>query len=412
VASQTDACAPVIDGEFDRVLEIALWPQFVLSLIAFIIREALRIVQVFTSYETGGVPQHVRSLTDWLRGRRHVVWIAGTPGRLIGPALEAGFVSLPLHTMVTPAAGLRERVRALGASVLALRRLLREQHVDLVHAHETAPAIVAWLAALGLSVVIVQSCHGCADERFRQVALVGRLLSRRLIAVSGRTAAQLEESGLPRSRIEQIGYAFDSEGAADGAGAPALRRRLLGSDGRALVVSVARLDHQKGLDVLVEAARRVATRRPGTRFAIVGDGDLRRELERLIECSGAGDLVVLAGEQRPGPYLSAADLFVLASRWEGLPYAVVEALRAGLPVVATSAGGVPELVDDAVGRLVPREDPEALANAVTALLEQTATRAAMSRAAVARGRQPDFQPGHVYRRIEGVYASVVGGAGA
>lgn len=155
-----------------------------------------------------------------------------------------------------------------------------------------------------------------------------------------------------------------------------------------VVMTVARLAREKGLDVLIDAADRVCRARPDARFIIVGDGPLAASLAARIRDTGLENTVRLAGFHRDIPStLSAADLFVLPSYMEGMPNAVLEAFAAGLPVVASAVGGLPEVIEhEKTGLLVPVKDPHALASAVTRLLQDKAAACAMARAGQAAAR--------------------------
>jgi glycosyltransferase involved in cell wall biosynthesis len=152
-----------------------------------------------------------------------------------------------------------------------------------------------------------------------------------------------------------------------------------------LVCTVARLNPQKGLFDLIDAAAEVLPNVPDARFLIVGDGELRGQLEERVARLGLSDTILFAGS-RPlaqiATWLGATDLFVLPSHDEGLPLALLEAMAAGCPVVATAVGGVGEVVaDESVGILVPPRQAQRLAVALRRLLDDGARRTAMGLAA-------------------------------
>ena len=151
-----------------------------------------------------------------------------------------------------------------------------------------------------------------------------------------------------------------------------IRGELLSAGGELLIGSVGRLDTQKGYDYLIRAARVVVHRNPGVRVAIAGDGPLRVQLQRQIDSLGLSQQVRLCGfREDVSNFISALDLFVSSSRWEGLPIAVVEAMLLGRPVVATDVGGVSEVARTGeTGYLVPPNDPLGLADAILAALEK------------------------------------------
>jgi len=141
--------------------------------------------------------------------------------------------------------------------------------------------------------------------------------------------------------------------------------------GLPVVVSVGRLTAQKGFDVLIRAFALVRQRRHA-RLLILGEGELRPNLETLVRELGLEQDVSLAGfVQNPYPYMARASAFVLSSRWEGLPTVVIEALYLGTPIVATDCpGGTREiLMDGRYGRLVPVDTPTVLAGAIETSLD-------------------------------------------
>lgn len=142
------------------------------------------------------------------------------------------------------------------------------------------------------------------------------------------------------------------------------------------VVTVARLTPVKGADVVIRAFAQVRTVYPQLRLVIIGDGPARADLESLCRDLHLGDSACFTGTlsiDSLANYLGAAGVFALGSRTEGLPHAVLEAMAAGAPVVATRVGGTPEVVTDGVnGLLVPPDDPPALAAAITGILENPA----------------------------------------
>jgi glycosyltransferase involved in cell wall biosynthesis len=187
--------------------------------------------------------------------------------------------------------------------------------------------------------------------------------------------------------------------------APAGARRTGGANGALRVVSVGRLTQQKDPETLLRAWRRIGGPH---RLALVGDGPNRPDLESLIEREGLAGRVDLLGSRDDVPrILREADLFVLSSRWEGLPLAVIEPMMSGLPVIATAVGGVPEqVVHGETGLLVPPGDPDGLARALSALLSDADLR---SRAGAAGRRRAleYFTESRMLRQTAEVYEHVL-----
>lgn len=170
---------------------------------------------------------------------------------------------------------------------------------------------------------------------------------------------------------------------------PAPARRKYGLDGGPWLLTVARLDHHKGIDTVIRALPAVRASVPSARYAVAGIGDRKEALERLVADLGLGDAVRLLGfvpdDDLPALY-NAADVFVLASRRydllvEGFGIAVVEASASGLPVVGSRSGGIPEAVREGVtGVIVEPDDPGSVAAAAVRLLEDEPLRRRMGQA--------------------------------
>ncbi|MBI4768867.1 MAG: glycosyltransferase, partial [Chloroflexi bacterium] len=164
----------------------------------------------------------------------------------------------------------------------------------------------------------------------------------------------------------------------------ALRAEIAGDPTRPLLISVGRLTPPKAFDVLLSAFALVRSQKPEARLIIVGGGSLYDELAAQIKTLGLEGSAMLLGERDDIPRLLAAgDMFVSSSVREGLPLAILEAMTAGLPVVATRVGDVPEAVVAGTGALVPPGQPTALADAIASLLDHPGQMRAAGEAAQA-----------------------------
>jgi glycosyltransferase involved in cell wall biosynthesis len=176
-----------------------------------------------------------------------------------------------------------------------------------------------------------------------------------------------------------------------------------------VVVSVGRFVAFKGYRYLLEAARQVEKRAPGVHWVLVGEGELRGELERLCQNLGMEAQVHFTGWREDTPdILALANLFVLPSLGEHFGRVLIEAMAMGNAVVATDAGGVPEIVDHGkTGLLVPPANPEAIADAVLTLLADPA-RSAQLGAAGRRRAEAEFSLTHHVQAIEALYEEILG----
>jgi glycosyltransferase involved in cell wall biosynthesis len=358
---------------------------------------AFRVIVVLAT-STGGVGTHVRSVVERLTGLGVEVTVAApaeTGARFDFTAAGARFVPVAIATTPRPR---RDR-----AAVLALRSAFRD--TDVVHAHGFRAAALAGLA-LGPRrpgrTPLVATWHN---------AVLGSGIRRRALAALETLAARRADVTLGASRdlVERARVLGAEDARSAPVAAPALPpprrdpadvRAELDAGERPLLLAVGRLAPQKDYDTLLGAARRWRDSTPQPLLAIAGDGPERERLQVVVDDQGLG--VTLLGSRDDVPdLLAAADVYVLTSRWEARALVVQEAMRAGVPVVATRVGGIPELVGtDAV--LVEPGDPAAVADAVVRLLDDPQRRADLAGRGRARARTwPDEDA--TARTLLGVY---------
>ncbi|MFZ5869427.1 MAG: glycosyltransferase family 4 protein [Actinomycetota bacterium] len=364
----------------------------------------------------GGTQNHTAALTRCLDGRGVVQTVVTS--RLGGPV---GRTSFGRHAEVRRVGVRLRRLRQLWG-LAALTHVLRPgRPVDVVHAHQgedVATLLLGLLAAAAHRCPLVVTVH--ASVRFtvrgrspralllRTVgAAVETLALRRAAAVivlARRTEALLRRAGLPRGTLHVIPSGFDPAlFAGPHADAFDVPRPRVGYVGRLAVA--------KRPDLLVEAFGRVDGE---ASLVVVGDGPLRERVEALARRSPASDRITFTGfvdhDCVPG-VLASLDVLVLPSDYEELGSVLTEAMAAGLPVVATRVGGIPEVVEDGVtGLLVPPGDVEALADAVEKLVADPALRHRM--ADQARARSGRWSWPELAGRVARVYDEVRQTAGA
>ena len=280
------------------------------------------------------------------------------------------------------------KASGLIVGLIRLWRLLRRDKFDVIEAFTYDSNLLALpLAWLGGIPVRVATHHGIIEgfprplERLH-AGIINAGIASVLVCVSNKTLEQAAQVGVHRDRMVVIPNgipAMDSK-----ADERLSTRQEIGlAEGDVLLLSVGRLVYQKGHEFLVSAMGLVSRACPPAKVAICGEGLLRSQLEAQISVLGLADSVKLLGNRNDiERFLESADIFVLPSRWEGLPVALLEAMGMGLPVVATAVEGVEEVVQDHVqGLLVPPEEVEALASALVKLATQPETRRKMGEAA-------------------------------
>lgn len=282
-----------------------------------------------------------------------------------------------LATLGVPAICLDGRREVDARWVQRLRKLVRSTHIDVVHVHSPMVAALARPALRTLPrrdrPALIGTEHNVWSSHHPLTRWANRLtmaLETATVAVSDEVRASMP-SRLGR-RAEVLIHGVDVDDIVSRRGERASARAELGVPGdRLLVATVANLRTNKDYPTMLAAARRLTDAGEPVQFVSVGQGPLAPELEEQRNGLDLGERFRFLGyREDPIRVLVAADVFCLSSRFEGLPIALLEAMAAGLPVVATRVGGVPAVVTDGrEGRLVPPGDPGALATAVAELAD-------------------------------------------
>lgn len=349
------------------------------------------VLHLVTGLAVGGAEWSLARLVgrlDPARFRAQVACLHHATGPVFDALREGGI----------PVTDLRIERRSDPRYLVQLYRFLRRQRPDILHTwmfHANVPGRIA--GRLARVPVIVSSERTMGQEsmtRYRLNRLTQRLVDRHVCVSQAVAEFVTREVGVLPERVVVIPNGIDPERHAALPDRAEARKRLGLPEQRLLVGTVASLRAVKRVDLLLDAVARV----PTAEVCIVGGGRERAALERRAERLGIAHRAHFAGEQRdPRPWLAAFDVFALASDWEGMPNAVLEAMAAGLPVVATRVGGVPELVvPGETGLLVDRGDPAALANAI----EQLSLDAPLRRRLGAQGRARAFDRFPFARTVE------------
>ena len=359
--------------------------------------ECLDVVLLLTSFDVGGTERQMVELArrlDQSRFRPHLACFHQR-GRLLDeiPA-RIPVRAFPLKGFATP--------RALG-QLGAFAAWCRSIGAAIVHTCDLYGNIfgLPGAALAGVPVRIGNRREILTGDKSRS-QLTGQRLAYRaahvIVANSSAARDQLEREGVPPDRIRLIANGLDPLHFTPAAPRAVVER----------VVMVANLRAEKGHDTLLAAVPRILERHPQASFTLVGEGPRREPLEVLARALGIDGRVHFVGECRDvGAVLREHDLFVLPSRSEAFPNALIEAMATALPVVATSVGGIPEVVRHGVnGRLVPPDDVEALAAAVCALMADPAAAAALGQAA-RRDVERHYTIDRMVERFEQLYLAEI-----
>ena len=360
----------------------------------------IRVLTLLDTLRPGGAERVAVSLATRLDRRRFEPVVCVSRSSAWAPLRE------PLDRGGVPVVSLERGSRLAFWRWLPLLALLRRQRIDVVHAHmfgsNVAGTVLGRLA--GVPVVVAHE-HSWSFKGNRLRSALDRYLVGRgadvVIAVSAADRTRMIAlERLPRDKVRLIPNRVPPLPPPQ----TDVRAELDVSVDAPVIGTLTVLRREKALDVLVEAARQLAPRFPGLKVLIAGTGPEEERLRSLIAARGLTDTVLLLGfRSNVADVLAALNVAVFSSDREGSPLAVIEAMAAGLPIVATSVGGIPELLrrdEDAL--LVPPRDPPALAEAVARLLEDPALRETLGKRAQERQRRLfDIEP--TVRAFEDIY---------
>lgn len=369
-----------------------------------------KVLLLVTLSEWGGA-QHIVYLLAKHLSDEYDITVACAPGGALIEKLRNESVCVVEIPQLT-------RLPSPWCDLRALFRLylwMRRERFDLVHTHSTKAGLLGRLAAKLAGVpAVLFTAHGWAFTEGRAqwkrwfLAQVERMMARlttRIICVSEHDRdLALQFRVAPPEKLVVVRNGIDPMPFLQASGPGVQREPKL--EVEPVLIFLGRLAPPKDLLTLLKAFERI----PVGRLVLVGEGPLCSQVEQSVERTGLNDRVAMLGARIDIPeLLVASDLFVLPSRWEGLPLTIIEAMMAGLPVVASHVGGVAELVEDGVtGFLVPSEAPAALAEALRKLLEDSELRKRMGKAGREKALQ-DFTLDRMLAETKKAYDEVLGG---
>jgi glycosyltransferase involved in cell wall biosynthesis len=380
----------------------------------------VKVAHVITRLDLGGAQQNTLHTVRRLDPARFETLLVCGRGGLLDDEVraDASVRAVFLDSLVREVSPLKDLL-----ALLELTRVFAERRPAVVHTHSSKAGILGRLAAALAGVpVVVHTYHGFGFHDLQRPAVRGfyaaleRFCARfttRLVFVSRANARYAESLGLGRAEGATV---IRSGVALSGYPAPVDARALKTSAGigmhKKLVVSIGNLKPQKNAADFVAAAAKVAARVPDARFVFLGDGPQRRELEAKAFALGLNDVLFFLGWRRDGAqWLAAADAFAMTSLWEGLPRALVEAMKTGLPCVCYATDGVVDVLRDGEnGFLVEPGDVDALAERLVRLLGDEALRRRLGEAAAA-SIGPEFDIDGMVRAQETLYEELLGERG-
>jgi len=342
------------------------------------VAEPIRVLQIMADAQPGGGMTQMLQFVRWADPNR-VAWQFAVPDD--GPLPDAlRALGARVHT-------LKIRSRFDFAAIRWITKLCREEQFQVVHSHNVRANVHARIGAVRAGVPVrVSTIHNSVfayDVSYAKQRLYAAAERRtaawatRIIAVSAGIATELiDRYGINPEKVTVVPNGIDPD-RLQTTRTPAAVREELGIDiSVPLVLQVGRLTSQKGFDLLIRALVPVRQRYPDVQLLCIGEGPDRAPLEALTASCGLSDCVHFAGHREDvADLLTVADIVALASRSEGMPYTLLEAMGMGRAVVATRISGIEEVIEDGTtGVLVPPESAPALASAIMDLLADSRRR--------------------------------------
>ena len=364
----------------------------------------MRILQLTTHINIGGIGIYVTNLAKVLKERGNTVFVASSGGDLTGTLDECGIAHFKIDINTKS-----ELSPKIIKSFFELKKIVKDQKIELIHAHTRVAAVTAALVSAATGVPYVTTCHGFFKQR------LGRLLcgcwGRKVVAISEAVKQHLtSDFGIPEDKVALIYTGIDTaEFSKDLSGEEKAKVRSRFALGEGPIIgAIGRLSPIKGQEVLLRAGKSIFKGFPESKILLIGDGPDEQHLRDLARELGIEKNVVFAKSvDRTKEALSIMDVFVLPSIKEGLGLSLIEAMACGRPCAASRIGGIENVIEDGKsGLLFKAGDAEGLAAAVKRILGDKVIRDIVSR----NGREKalkDFDIDRMATKMERLYKEVV-----
>jgi glycosyltransferase involved in cell wall biosynthesis len=372
----------------------------------------MHVVHLMASPFVGGPERQVLGLARHLPPPFRTSFLSFAERGLARPFLDEA------HRAGFEAAELRTNAPRLAACIREVAAELRQRRADVLCCSGYKPDLIGWRAARRAGIPVVAIAHGwtAATLKVRAYEAIDRLVLRwmdAVVCVSQAQVVKVRRALVPERKTVLIPNAIGAD--AFTPPEPGLRDELLKlfpTPPRFVVGAAGRLSREKNFALLAEAAARVVADRPDVGFLVFGDGPLHHPLSEQIARLGLQQRFILAGFRTDlTRYLPHIDLAVMSSTTEGLPVILLEAFAAGVPMVATAVGGIPEVLEDGKsGYLVPSGNAAALAGRILDALGDEPARQAMGRHGRERVRR-DFSFEQQAHRYQELFARLTGTTG-
>ena len=364
----------------------------------------LQLLQVYFEPQSSGQTTHVLSLAQGLDKDKYAITVI-LPSQLrqsITSFRQTGVSVVPLPM---------GKIFWKPQSIISLMRLIRGRNFDIIHVHSQEAGLLVRIIARAAGAKVIIYTPQCTNIRqirwfwiYRSIEKILSYITDKIISVSETDRRRIIRWGISPSKVITIKNGIDPKLNRETLDFAGMKQKFDLDEKQPVVMQIGRLSYQKNPLAFVKGASLVINEHPDVKFVLVGDGPLMEEVEEYIQELGIQNQVNCLGWQDNAYNLIAvADIITLTSRWEGLPYALLEAMAWSRPVVTTAVNGCPEVVKHGVtGYLVPYEDTNTWATYVKKLLEDDKKSEDMGRSGNSRLKE-DFSLEKMVEQTEEIY---------
>ena len=365
----------------------------------------MQVLQVIDSLRIGGAQKLMLTFAEQARAHQVKLTVVSLSEFSQGMALAEDLRAIGAEVLVFPANNLFTFAR-----LRDFTRFLKERKFSVVHTHLTYANIIAGLAGKITRTPLISTLHSTAVDRRHAHFLRDKIELMILSSVNkvlgvGKSVSDIYEPILGRE-VSVLANAVDENTKLTKQEYKTLRAQIGLASSQPTFISVGRLSPDKDVDGLLQAFSIIRKSAQNAALLIVGDGELRPELEEKAQSLGLEKAVFWLGMRNDVPKLLAvSDVYISASRREGLPISLLEAMMAALPMVVTDVGEVAALVGDDAGILVPHSEPTLLAEAALRVLEMPNYGKFLGEAGLARARK-DYGAKQWFMRLMNIYEEI------
>ena len=367
----------------------------------------MRVAMIIDSLRIGGAQKLVTQFVSAVSSRTIESTVISLRGDAVASNLDI------IHSAGVEVESFPSRSLLDVGRFMRLIRYLREEKFDLIHTHLSYANVLGCLAGLFAGIPVIATLHSTGHDPEQKSRLITRLeevilryFASRILAV-GHTVAATFQDRLGSRAMDVIPNGVPAPVNLSPQARQQLRREIAGDENRVIIISIGRFVPAKGYEDMINAFAILHRRDPRPVLVIAGVGKLFEKIKCQISELQLENAVNCLGARNDVPQLLAAsDIYASSSHWEGLPVALLEAMMAGLPTVATSVGDIPKVVTPAMGIIVPPHEPACLAEALSDLVSTPEKARAMGAAARTRAMQ-EYSLDIWIKRLTSLYVETV-----